>query len=72
MRMTPGPKRIYVNQTRIREGHTRPIIVDFHDSLSHWGEVEILGPSCLVYEPDHDVDEPRMWIETDAALKLRY
>ena len=67
-------KRIHVNQHNIRrnmkEGTNDPVItVKTYKSNDYGHEVEITGPSRVVYSPDKPLScGARLWIETDSEV----
>ena len=69
-------KRIHVNMHKIRfnkkHGTRHPVItVKTSHSNRYAHEVEILGPSSVIYRPDKPLScGARLWIETDSEVKL--
>jgi hypothetical protein len=69
--------RIHVNQHRIRSnrqsGANEPVLtVKTSRSNRYAHEVEILGPSRVVYSPEKPLScGARVWIETEAEVQLR-
>lgn len=69
-------KRIHVNQHVIR-GNTAeisepPLTVKVARSNYRAHEVEVLGPSVVVYRPEHPLScGARVWIETRAIVRVR-
>jgi len=69
-------KRIHVNQHVIkanrRDGGDRPCItVKTYKSNDYAHEVEIRGPSRLVYRPDKPLScGAVLWLETEAEVEL--
>lgn len=69
-------KRIHVNQHNIRankkDGGDRPVLtVKTYKSNTYGHEVEILGPSKLVYSPEKPLScGARVWIETEADVLI--
>ena len=69
-------KRIHVNMHHIRHnkkhGTTKPVItVKTSKSNTYGHEVEILGPSRVIYSPDKPLScGARVWIETKAEVKI--
>jgi len=67
-------KIIHVNQIVIRSnkknGKNDPVItVKTYKSNDYTHEVEILGPSKIIYSPDKPLScGARVWIETDAEV----
>ena len=67
---------IHVNQHVIKRnsklGETNPVLtVKTYNSNTYANEVEIQGPSCLVYSPDKPLPcGARVWIETHAPVVL--
>lgn len=70
-------KRIHVNQHHIRanakDGGDRPVLtVKTYRTNVTCNEVEIDGPSTLVYRPDKPLScGARVWIETRAEVRTR-
>ena len=68
---------IHVNQHRIRhnlkEGSQDPVLtVKTYNSNIYAHEVDIRGPSKIVYSPDKPLScGARVWIETDARVDTR-
>jgi hypothetical protein len=68
--------RIHVNQHRIRSNIKRdepePVLtVKTYKSNVYAFEVEVLGPSRIVYRPDKPLPcGARCWIETDADVEV--
>lgn len=68
---------IHVNQHRIRhnlkEGSQDPVLtVKTYNSNLYAHEVDIRGPSKIVYSPDKPLScGARVWIETDARVDIR-
>jgi len=68
-------KRIHVNQYVIKNnaktGKRDPTItVKTYKSNTYFNEVEILGPSKVVYSPDKPLScGAKVWIETTAEIK---
>ena len=69
-------KRIHVNMHHIRHnkkhGTNKPVItVKTSKSNTYGHEVEILGPSRVIYSPDKPLScGARVWIETEAEVKI--
>ena len=69
-------KRIHVNMHKVRankkHGTNEPVLtIKEGKSNTYCHEVDILGPSKLVYRPDKPLScGARVWIETDAALEI--
>ena len=69
-------KRIHVNQHNIKanrkDGGTRPVItVKTYNKNHKCNEVNIHGPSKVIYSPDKPLKcGARVWIETDALVDL--
>ena len=67
--------RIHVNQHVIRRnkktGETKPPIVIIRGGKREYAkQVEILGPSKLVYSPDKPLScGARLWVETESEVK---
>ena len=69
-------KIIHINrniiQSNAKHGRKEPVVrVEENGIVKYFMEVEILGPSRMVYRPD----KPRpcgakLWIETDAEVKM--
>lgn len=70
-------KIIHVNQHRIRhnlkEGSQDPVLtVKTYNSNLYAHEVDIRGPSKIVYSPDKPLScGARVWIETEARVDIR-
>ena len=70
-------KRIHVNMHKIRfnkkHGTNKPVItVKTSRSNTYGHEVDILGPSTVIYRPDKPLScGARVWIETDSEVNLR-
>ena len=70
-------KKIHVNQHTIKRnaktGEREPVItVKTYKSNDYAHEVEILGPSRVVYRPDKPLPcGAKAWIETDAEVKIK-
>ena len=70
-------KRIHVNMHKVRankkHGTNEPVItIKEGKSNIYCHEVDILGPSKLVYRPDKPLScGARVWIETNAELKIK-
>lgn len=68
---------IHVNQHRIRrnlkEGLDEPVLtVKTYNSNQYAYEVDIRGPSRIVYSPDKPLScGARVWIETEARVDTR-
>ena len=68
--------RIHVNQHKIRSNKknnlNEPVItVKTSKSNTYGHEVEILGPSRVIYSPDKPLScGARVWIETEAEVKI--
>ena len=69
-------KKIHVNQHKIRSNKkhnlNEPVITVKTSKFNDYGhEVEILGPSKIVYSPDKPLScGARVWIETEAEVKI--
>ena len=69
-------KRIHVNMHKIRAnkkyGTNEPVItVKTSKSNTYGHEVNILGPSKIIYKPNKPLScGARVWIETTAELKI--
>lgn len=68
-------KIIHVNRTFIaanaKDGGNRPVyIVREKSRVTYAREIEILGPSKLVYNGDQLSCGARAWIETDAEIEM--
>jgi hypothetical protein len=69
---------VHVNQLKIRsnihkpEGEHEPVLtVKTYKSNTYAHEVEILGPSRVVYSPDKPLScGARVWIETDSEVRV--
>ena len=70
-------KRIHVNQHNIRSnkknGTNKPVITVKTSKSNDYGhEVEILGPSKVIYSPDKPLScGARVWIETDSEVQIK-
>ena len=71
------PKIIHVNRQHIamnaKDGGNRPVYtmkLGRNGPVKYAREIEILGPSKLVYSGDQLACGARAWIETDAPVKL--
>ena len=70
-------KRIHVNMHVIRKnnktGERNPVLtVKTSKSNQYAHEVEIDGPSKVIYSPDKPLScGARVWIETDSEVKLK-
>lgn len=68
-------KRIHINQHVIRanakSGERNPCItVKTSKSNTYYHEVEVLGPSKVVYSPDKPLScGAKVWIETDSEIE---
>ena len=68
-------KRIHVNMHKVRankkHGTNEPVLtIKEGKSNIYCHEVDILGPSKLVYRPDKPLScGARVWIETEAEIK---
>ena len=68
--------RIHVNQHKIRSNKkynlNEPVITVKTSKSNDYGhEVEILGPSKIIYSPDKPLScGARVWIETEAEVKI--
>jgi len=69
--------RIHVNQHKIRSNKknnlNEPVItVKTSKSNTYGHEVEVLGPSKVIYSPDKPLScGARVWIETNSAVKIK-
>mgnify|MGYP003139936666 CR=1 FL=1 len=69
-------KRIHVNQHKIRSNKkhnlNEPVITVKTSKSNDYGhEVEILGPSKVIYSPEKPLScGARVWIETEADVKI--
>ena len=69
--------RIHVNQHKIRankkHGTNDPVItVKTSKSNTYAHEVEVLGPSKIIYSPDKPLScGARVWIETEGEVKIK-
>ena len=69
-------KKIPVNQHKIRSNKkhnlNEPVITVKTSKSNDYGhEVEILGPSKIVYSPDKPLScGAKVWIETEAEVKI--
>lgn len=69
---------VHVNQHKIRANIGKPaeekepvLTVKTYKSNTYAHEVEILGPSRVVYSPDKPLScGARVWIETDAEVRV--
>ena len=70
-------KRIHVNMHKVRankkHGTNEPVLtIKEGKSNTYCHEVDILGPSKLVYRPDKPLScGARVWIETEAELNIK-
>ena len=70
-------KRIHVNQHNLRangkDGGNRPVItVKTYKDSTYGHEVEILGPSKVIYSPDKPLScGAKVWIETEAEVTIK-
>ena len=70
-------KRIHVNQHKIRSnkkhGLNEPVItVKTSKSNDYAHEVEINGPSKVIYSPDKPLScGAKVWVETEAEVNLK-
>ena len=64
-------KRIHVNMHHIRHNN-KPVITVKTSKYNDYGhEVEILGPSKIIYSPDKPLScGARVWIETEAEVNV--
>ena len=71
-------KRIHINQHKIRSnkkhGLNEPVItVKTSKSNDYAHEVEINGPSKVIYSPDKPLSwGSKIWIETEAEVTLKW
>ena len=69
--------RIHVNQHKIRSNKknnlNEPVItVKTSKSNTYGHEVEIMGPSKVIYSPDKPLScGARVWIETDSDVQIK-
>ena len=69
--------RIHVNQHKIRSNKkhnlNEPVItVKTTKSNTYGHEVELLGPSKIIYSPDKPLScGARVWIETEGEVKIK-
>lgn len=69
-------KRIHVNQHNIKKnakhGTDLPVItIKTYKNNTYAHEIEIQGPSTLVYRPEKPLScGARVWIETDAEVRI--
>ena len=69
--------RIHVNQHKIRSNKkhnsNEPVITVKTSKSNDYGhEVEILGPSKIIYSPDKPLScGARVWIETEGEVKIK-
>ena len=69
--------RIHVNQHKIRSNKknnlNEPVItVKTSKSNTYGHEVEVLGPSKVIYSPDKPLScGARVWIETDSEVQIK-
>ena len=69
--------RIHVNQHKIRSNKkhnlNEPVItVKTSKSNTYAHEVEVLGPSKIIYSPDKPLScGARVWIETEGKVKIK-
>ena len=70
-------KRIHVNQHKIRSNKkhnlNEPVItVKTSKSNTYGHEVEVLGPSKIIYSPDKPLScGAKVWIETEGEVKIK-
>ena len=70
-------KRIHVNMHKVRankkHGTNEPVLtIKEGKSNTYCHEVDILGPSKLVYRPDKPLScGARVWIETEGEVKIK-
>jgi len=71
-------KRIHINQHKIRSnkkhGLNEPVItVKTSKSNDYAHEVEINGPSKVIYSPDKPLScGAKVWVETEAEVNLKW
>ena len=69
--------RIHVNQHKIRSNKkhnlNEPVITVKNSKSNTYGhEVELLGPSKIIYSPDKPLScGARVWIETEGEVKIK-
>ena len=69
--------KIHVNQHKIRSNKkhnlNEPVITVKTSKSNDYGhEVEILGPSKIIYSPDKPLScGARVWIETEGEVKIK-
>ena len=69
--------RIHVNQHKIRSNKkhnlNEPVItVKTSNSNTYAHEVEVLGPSKIIYSPDKPLScGAKVWIETEGEVKIK-
>ncbi len=70
-------KRIHVNMHKVRankkHGKNEPVLtIKEGKTNTYCHEVDILGPSKLVYRPDKPLScGARVWIETTSSVRIR-
>ena len=70
-------KRIHINQHKIRSnkkhGLNEPVITDKTSKSNDYAhEVEINGPSKVIYRPDKPLScGAKVWVETEAEVNLK-
>ena len=70
-------KRIHINQHKIRSNKknnlNEPVITVKTSKSNNYGhEVEILGPSKIIYSPDKPLScGAKVWIETEADVEVK-
>ena len=70
--------RIHVNQHKIRSNKkhnlNEPVItVKTSKSNTYAHEVEVLGPSKIIYSPDKPLScGAKVWIETEGEVKIKW
>ena len=71
--MTENPIIIYIERERIIKGCPDPIQVKlpFIKMPFCCSEVQINGPSKIVYSPDKDT-HPRAWVETNSEVVFKH
>lgn len=62
---------IHVNQHAIRRKEDKTITVKTYKSNTYAREVEILGPSRIVYSPDKPLScGAKVWLETHGEVRI--
>jgi hypothetical protein len=63
---------IHVNQNKIRSREEKPMTVKTYKSNSYCNEVEINGPSKVIYSPEKPLSYgARCWVETESQVIIK-